>query len=109
MGDFESEFKERSETAELTETNAVFYICGYLAKKFLKSHSTCKKCIEYLILPNSSSSFNDFQLFTLMKEHADIHKLKYSSQILFESVLKWEKIYQSFIEKIFHFKKIVNI
>jgi hypothetical protein len=83
-------------------------ICGYLAKKFLKSHSSCKKCIDYLILPNANTSFDDYKIFTVLKDCADTNGLQYSSKILYESVLQWERTYQAVIKEFFHLKKISN-
>ncbi|XP_044740044.1 uncharacterized protein LOC123301372 [Chrysoperla carnea] len=105
MNNFENDMK-RTKKSEFTESNAVYYICGYLAKKFIKSHNTCRQCVDYLILPRENKSFEDYKLFTLLKDCADANGLKYSSKILFDSVLEWEKTYQSVIKNFFHLKKI---
>lgn len=105
MNNFESDMK-KTENSNFTQSNALYYISGYLAKKFLESHITCKRCCDYLILPREKKFFDDCKLFTLLKDCADANGLKYSSKILFDSVLEWEKTYQGVIKNFSHLKKI---
>lgn len=96
----------RTETTEFTEENAIYYICGYLARKFMKIHKNCQKCMDYLILPKYDTTYGEYKLFTIMKNYADENGLQYSAEILFTTVMGWNKKFEQIIGNCVHKKNI---
>ncbi|KAK0071770.1 hypothetical protein PV325_012384, partial [Microctonus aethiopoides] len=90
------------DTASFTNENAIYYICGYLARKFLKIHKNCEKCIDLLILPKTDINYEEYKLFTVMKEYADKNGLQYSTQLLFSTVKKWNNKFETITSNHIH-------
>jgi hypothetical protein len=69
----------------------VQYTFADLPGKFVKVHNNCQKCLDYLILPKCDITFKEYKLLTITKDYADKNGLRYSTEILFKTVLEWDK------------------
>lgn len=92
-----------SETKQFTESNAIYYICGFLAKKFLANHA-CTIC-EELLVSNNNAEYGEHKLFTLMKTYVD-SSLVYVTENIFQIIMIWEKQFKCIIQNIIHKKNL---
>lgn len=76
-----------SETKQFTESNAIYYICGFLKKFF--AHHACT-IGEELLVSNNNAKYGNYKLFTLMKAYAD-GSLVYVTENIFQIIMIWKK------------------
>jgi len=96
-----------SETKQFTESNTIYYICGYLAKKFL-AHHACTICEGLLISNNNNAEYKDHKLFTLLKTYEDC-SLVHVTENIYQIIMVWEKQFQCVIRNIIHKKNLAQL
>lgn len=95
------------------EANVIYYVTGYLCKRFLKSHK-CEKCQALLTCtdPEERLLCENHHIFTYLKAHEGLEKefggLTLPREEVFHAIKAWEEIFQTCFHDNMHVQRIAN-
>lgn len=93
-----------NECEEFSRSNSVYYISGYLCKKFFSKHD-CTLCKD-ILQSNNDTDFQEYKAFIICKQYEDSEGLIHVKHEIFEKIQTWERHFTSIIRNTFHCKNV---